>query len=186
MRWFHFEIGWLNLWVLTLVYFLTPYLISTGKRGKAGLKRQLVIPSMSKTECVFYMLVMLPRFVQYLYTIFVPLTANPILLSMGLALFVIGLVLILRQTWDYAAAPPNYLITTGVYQISRHPGYFGAALIYLGLGLAGGSGLIAAFAICFFIGYQWVATLEERFCKEHWPEEFAEYKRKVAKNFLFF
>lgn len=46
--------------------------------------------------------------------------------------------------------------------------------------------LIVAVAVYWFIGYQWTATLEERFCMEHWPDEFREYKRKVAKNFLFF
>jgi protein-S-isoprenylcysteine O-methyltransferase Ste14 len=43
-----------------------------------------------------------------------------------------------------------------------------------------------AYAVYWFIVYQWTATLEERFCMERWPEEFAAYKRKVAKNFLFF
>lgn len=186
MQWFHFEISWLNLWILTLVYFVTPYLISMGENGKTGWKRQLALPPMSKTERLFFMIIMLPTYALYLYTIFVPITSNWVLLSAGLALFAIGLGLILKQTWDYAAAPPDRLITNGVYQISRHPGYFGAALVYLGLGLAGGSWLIVLFAAYFFVGYQWIATLEERFCMAQWPQAFAAYKHKTAKNFLFF
>ena len=78
------------------------------------------------------------------------------------------------------------MITRGLYQISRNPGYFGATLVYLAMGIAGGSWLIVAVAIYWFIGYQWVATVEERFCLECWPDAFPEHKRKVAKNLLFF
>jgi hypothetical protein len=35
-------------------------------------------------------------------------------------------------------------------------------------------------------GYQWVATIEERFCMEQWPKAFLEYKKNVAKHFMFF
>jgi protein-S-isoprenylcysteine O-methyltransferase Ste14 len=54
------------------------------------------------------------------------------------------------------------------------------------MGIAGGSWLIVAVAIYWFVGYQWVATVEERSCEERWPDAFSEYKRQVAKNFLFF
>ena len=187
MGWFHFEIGWLNLWILALVYSATPCLISIGEKRKAGLKRQHVLPPMSKVErVVYYLLLMSPPFVMFFYTIFVPFTTNAALLGAGLVLFVIGQALSLKQVWDFTAALPDKLVTNGIFQISRNPGYFGSTLVYLGIGLAGGSWLIVAFAVYWFIVYQWVATLEERFCMERWPEEFAEYKRKVAKNFLFF
>ncbi len=187
MEWFHFQIGWLNVWILALVFNIAPGLISMGSRRKAGLKRQVVSPPMSKVErVVYYLLFMSPPFVMFFYTIFVPFTTNAALLGVGLALFVIGLVLYLKQVWDYATAPPDELITHGIFRISRNPGYFGQTLVYLGMGLAGGSWLIVAFTVYWFISYQWAATLEERFCAERWPDEFAEYKRKVAKNFLFF
>ena len=186
MQWLHFQIGWLNLWILTLVLYSAPILIGISKGEKAGLKRELVLPSMSSVERALYMLVVLPQVAMYLYTIFVPFTTNVALLGAGLVLFVIGLALTLKQAWDFAVAPPDKLVTNGIFRIARNPGYFGAMLAYLGMGLAGGSWLIVAVAVYWFIGYQWTATLEERFCMEHWPEEFAEYKRKVAKNFLFF
>jgi protein-S-isoprenylcysteine O-methyltransferase Ste14 len=129
---------------------------------------------------------MFPPFVVYFYAIFVPFTTNAALLCAGLVLFVIGLALLIKQMRDFATAPPDQLITHGTYQISRNPSYFGSTLIALGMGLAGGSWLIVAFAVYWFIVYQWAATLEERFCMARWPEELSEYKLKVAKNFLFF
>ena len=43
-----------------------------------------------------------------------------------------------------------------------------------------------AVAVYWFLGYQWVASVEERFCEERWPETFPEYKRRVTRNFLCF
>jgi len=186
MQWFHFQIGWLNLWILTLILNGGLFLISMGERGRAGIKRQWVLPPMSPVERAFYVLAMLPQMAMYLYTFFVPFTTSAALLGAGLVLFVIGLAMTLKQTWVFATAPPDQLITNGIFQISRNPGCFGQVLAYLGMGLVGGCWLIVAFTVYWFIACQWMGALEERFCAERWPEEFAEYKRKVARNFLFF
>ncbi len=188
MQWFHFQWGWLNLWILALIIFATPVLLNLirGEKGKVGLARATALPSMSKGERVAYMLAMAPQFLLPLYAIFVPFTTNGIWLSAGLILFIVGQALRLKGIWDYTTAPPNKLITHGVYQVSRNPGYFGATLVYLGMGIAGGSWLIVAVALYWFVGYQWIAGVEERSCAERWPDAFAEYKRQVAKNFIFF
>jgi protein-S-isoprenylcysteine O-methyltransferase Ste14 len=186
MQWYNLQFGWLNLWILTLILNGSLFLISIGERGRAGIKRQFMLPPMSSVERVFYVLAMIPQMVMYLYTFFVPFTTNMALLGAGLVLFVIGLAMTLKQTCDFAAAPSDKLITNGIYRISRNPGCFGQVLAYLGMGLTGGSWFIVTFAAYWFIACQWMGALEERFCMKSWPEEFAEYKRKVAKNFLFF
>ena len=60
MQWFHFEIGWFNLWILSLLIFITPVLlnIARGERGKIGLRRATELPPMSQAEHFPYMLVM--------------------------------------------------------------------------------------------------------------------------------
>ena len=188
MKWFHIEVGWLNLWILALIIFSTPVILNIirGDRGKIGLSRATNLPPMSRKERIVYMLVMAPQFLLPLYAIFVPFSQNTLLLTAGLSLFVFGQALRLKSIWDYTTAPPGKLIEEGVYKISRHPGYFGAALVYLGMGIAGGSWIIFTVALYWLIGYQWVATIEERFCMDQWPDAFAAYKMKVAKNFVFF
>jgi len=188
MKWFHFEIGWVNLWILALIIFSTPVLMNLlrGERGKSGLSRATNLPPMSAAERIGYMLVMSPQFVMPIYTVFVPFTSNPALLASGITIFVLGQSLRLKSIWDYSSAPSGELIQGGVYRISRNPGYFGAAIAYLGMGLAGSSWLIVAVALYWFVGYQWVTVLEERFCLKNWPDTFPEYKKRVAKNFWFF
>ena len=188
MKWFHFEIGWLNLWILALIIFSTPVILNIirGERGKTGLSRATNLPPMSKAERIVYMFVMAPQFLLPLYAIVVPFSEKSALLIAGLSLFAVGQAIRLKSIWDYTNAPPGKLIEQGVYRISRNPGYFGATLVYLGMGIAGGSWMIVTVALYWLIGYQWVATIEERFCMEQWPKEFAAYKKKVAKNFMFF
>lgn len=188
MQWFYFQLGWLNLWILALIIFATPVLLNLvrGKKGQGGLARATVLPPMSQKERAVYMLVMAPQFLLPIYAIFVPFTQNTVLLSVGLGLFAVGQIFRLKSIWDYTTVPTDELITQGVYQISRNPGYFGAAVLYLGMAIAGGSWFVMAVAVYWFIGYQWVASIEERFCEQRWPDVFSAYKRQVAKNFLFF
>lgn len=188
MQWFHFKVGWLNLWILALIIFATPVLLNLirGKKGKEGLARATMLPPMSPKERAVYMLMMAPQFLLPIYVVFVPFTRNAVLLSVGLGLFIAGQVYRLKSIWDYTTVPNDELISHGVYQISRNPGYFSATMVYLGMGIAGGSWFVVAVAAYWFIGYQWVASIEERFCEKRWPDVFSEYKRKVAKNFLFF
>ena len=97
---------------------------------------------------------MSPQFLLPLYAVFVPFTQNTTLLSAGLILFIIGQTLRLKSNWDYTTVTPGELIDHGVYRISRNPGYFGATLVYLGMGVVGGSWLLVAVALYWLIGYQ--------------------------------
>ena len=127
MQWFHFQFGWLNLWILACIIFATPVVLNfiRGKKGKAGLARATTLPSMSNGERIVYMLIMAPQFLLPLYAFFVPFTSNAILLGVGLVLFAAGQTVRLKSIWDYSTVPPGELITHGVYRISRNPGYFG-------------------------------------------------------------
>ena len=119
MQWFHFQIGWLNLWLLAVVVWITPLLLNLirGERGRSGLSRATELPAMSTTERVLYMLIMAPQFVMPFYAVFVPLIHNAALLAAGLVLFVIGQAWRIKSQWDYTSAPPGQLISHGVYRL---------------------------------------------------------------------
>ena len=90
------------------------------------------------------------------------------------------------STYMYQTTPQDKLITRGIYKISRNPDYFSAFLAYIGMGLMGLAWPILMLAIAHLILYQITTKYEERMCTKLWPDEFGEYKKKVAKNFLFF
>lgn len=188
MQWFHTTPGWFNLWILVLAMNLLPVLIFRLRRprNEAALQRAVTLPEMHGWERIAYWAVMIPYFSMFGYALFVPFSDEPILLLVGGILLVFAVGLRTKAMIDYAQTESGQLITQGVYQVSRNPGYFAAMLALLSLGILGESLLMIAVALYFFIGYQWVSTLEERFCAQHWPEAFPMYKRQVARNFLFF
>lgn len=92
----------------------------------------------------------------------------------------------LKASYDYRATPKDQLITKGIYKISHNPDYFSAFLMYMGMGLIGVAWPMLILAILHLLFYQITTKYEERMCVEIWGGEFKKYKKKVAKNFLFF
>ncbi len=188
MQVFHFAPGLLNVWIAVAVQIVAPTVVvaSYQRRNPDALRRAVTLPPMSSTERIGYWAVMIPYFSMYGYAILVPFTANTLLLMLGLIVFVVALLMRIRAFIDYAATPSDTLITRGIYAVSRNPGYLAAALALLGMGLMGGSWLMVSVALYFFVGYQWVSQLEERFCLARYPDTFPYYRARVARNFLVF
>lgn len=188
MQVFHFEPGLLNVWMAVAVLIVVPTLVvaSYRRRNPDALRRAVTLPPMSSTERIGYWSVMIPYFTMYGYAVVVPFTENVPLLLVGLVVFCVALILRIRAFIDYAATPSDTLITRGIYAVSRNPGYLAAALALFGMGLMGESWLMMGVALYFFVGYQWVSQLEERFCLAHYPDTFPDYRARVARNFLVF
>ena len=179
-----FEIGFLNLWICTVLLFALPML--SGLIIGSSLKRALTPPGLSTREKALGSIWLGLQLLLYIYSIFVPFVYEPIWFYPGLVIYILGIVMSLWGNYDYRTTPQDKLVTRGIYQISRNVDYFSAFLVYIGMGLMGASWPILVLAIVHFIVYQIYTKYEERMCAELWPEEFSEYKRKVAKNFLFF
>ena len=179
-----FSIGVFNLWICTALLFLLPGLISV--LTATGWKRALTLPETSGHErwIVFTWLGLQPLL--YIYTVFVPFAPGRIWFYPGLVIFVAGLIMGGFAAHAYQSTPRDVLVTKGVYRLSRNPDYFGAFVAYLGMGLLGAAWPILVLSLGHFVFYQKAVNYEERMCAVLWPREFAEYRSKVAKNFLFF
>jgi len=179
-----FRIGLLNLWICTVL--LWSLGISASFLFGGGIKRAVTLPQMSVKEKAIYSIWMGLQFLLYIYSIFVPFVFKSIWFYPGIVIYILGLIMSLRNTYDYSTTPRDKLVTKGIFQISRNPDYFSAFLAYIGMGLLGGAWPILMLALVHFLLYQITVKYEERMCAKLWPDEFPEYKRKVAKNFLFF
>ena len=179
-----FNIGLLNLWICTVLLWSLGILASSIFSG--GLKRAVTLPEMSAREKAVYSIWLGLQFLLYGYSIFVPFACKSIWFYPGLIIYILGLAMNLRGGYDYRTTPQDKLVTKGIFQISRNPDYFTAFLAYIGMGLLGGAWPILMLALVHFLLYQITVKYEERMCAKLWPDEFPEYKRKVAKNFLFF
>jgi protein-S-isoprenylcysteine O-methyltransferase Ste14 len=74
------------------------------------------------------------------------------------------------------------LVTTGVYRVSRNPGYLGMALVYAGIALATGSlwALVPLVPVLLLID-RGVIVREESFLERRFGEEYLRYKRRTRR-----
>jgi protein-S-isoprenylcysteine O-methyltransferase Ste14 len=111
-------------------------------------------------------------------------TANPWLLGIGLAIFLLGLALAvwarvyLGRNWGMPMsekADPE-LVTTGPYHAIRHPIYSGIILAMIGTTVA--VSLYWLIAVVLLGGYfLFSAVMEERYMAKRFPEGYPRYKR---------
>ena len=113
-----------------------------------------------------------------------PVTHNPWLQGIGLAIFLLGLALAiwarayLGRNWGMPMsekADPE-LVTTGPYSTIRHPIYSGIILAMIGTAVAVSLyWLIAAAVLGGYFLYS--AAMEERYMAGHFPEAYPRYKQ---------
>ena len=115
-----------------------------------------------------------------------PVTHNPWLQGIGLAIFLLGLALAiwarayLGRNWGMPMsekADPE-LVTTGPYSTIRHPIYSGIILAMIGTAVAvSWYWLIAVVLLGGYFVYS--ATREERYLTERFPEAYPRYKKST-------
>lgn len=73
------------------------------------------------------------------------------------------------------------LVTSGLYAYSRNPQYVFSVLAALGLGILSGSVWTLALTAALFVLYLLFALNEERWLKQNYGKEFAEYSRQAPR-----
>jgi protein-S-isoprenylcysteine O-methyltransferase Ste14 len=105
----------------------------------------------------------------------------------GLAVTVLGAVfaiwsrVTLGRNWSSApqVKERHELVVKGPYRIVRHPIYTGLILAVAGTGLAQDRGIWLFMVVLIFASYWLKIRVEERLMMETFPEEYAEYRRRV-------
>ncbi len=107
---------------------------------------------------------------------------RPALLGAGAIVALLGLLL---RAWSAAHLLKNrQLATSGPYAHTRNPLYLGSALMGLGFAVAGGSWILGAAFLAFFLAVYWpVIRREEQFLRQEFGETYARYAAAVP---LFF
>ena len=108
----------------------------------------------------------------------------------GLLPIIIGVLLNLRadrefKTWKTTVKPfekSNYLLTEGVFKISRNPMYLGMSAIILGISLLLGSlsPLLITIVLPILLDRIFICN-EENAMEETFGDQFLEYKKKVRR-----
>jgi protein-S-isoprenylcysteine O-methyltransferase Ste14 len=164
------------IWLLVQNY--GARLISKDFYQRAGLPPDM---KPSQTYKVISYISMPLWFLATAYSIFLPLKLGTPWFAIGLAFFLIGLIINTVATINFATTPMNEPVTGGAYRYSRHPIYVGLFLIYLGVSIASASWIFLLLTIILAVEVSLSVADEERYCLGKFSNIYREYMNRTPK-----
>ena len=142
-----FEIGIWNAWILVIpmliIFFFDMRVTSAGESGQSGDFR------LTTNEKRIINAFFVPLTLCLVYAVFLPLQLETAWLYSGLPIFSSGLVFTVAAILNFATSPRDKVITKGLYGISRNPMFFGAFLVFVGIGIASISWIYLTMALAY-------------------------------------
>lgn len=176
-----FEIGAWNAWIFMSVFILqmlAVLLLGRGAWGRSSLPSGI---KRSRWEKVNSFIGNSLWMLATVYSIFLPLKLGTAWFYVGLAVFLIGLIILVIATYNFATAPPEKPATRGVYTFSRHPLYISMITIYIGTGIASASWVFILVGLANILWVRTEAPLEERYCLERYNKDYKEYMGRTPR-----
>lgn len=177
------QFGLLNAWIpsfaLVLIQFL--YIMLYREGGKRAVdtswytakdKRYLTLSNVFQVALL-------------LVSLFAPLRIGSLLFVVGGIMFTFALAGFMAAFHAYASTPKDKLVTHGVYRLSRNPMYFFYEVGALAICIASTSLWLLLTTIPLILVTHGVILGEERYCMTFYGEEYARYKARIPRYFLF-
>jgi len=117
----------------------------------------------------------------FIYSIFLPLKLGTLWFFAGLPICFLALVMGLMFGISFATAPLGEPISKGIYANSRHPGYFGFFLLYVGIGIACASWVFLLCALVWIVSWHFGVVEEERSLLEKYGNSYREYMNRTPR-----
>jgi len=177
-----FQIGVWNAWL----FMIWPWVDMLAVRlvGLDVYRRASGLPSEMKTSRQYRVVSYASMVVDTMavaYSIFLPLKLGTIWFYAGLAIFLIGMVVLGVATVNFARTPMDVPVTRGIYHYSRHPLYLASLLIYFSVGIAAASWVFLLVFVVQSVSIRIAAIEEERFCLEKYGDAYREYIDKTPR-----
>jgi protein-S-isoprenylcysteine O-methyltransferase Ste14 len=177
-----FQIGVWNAWI----FMIWPWVDMLAVRlvGLDVYRRASGLPSEMKTSRQYRVVSYASMAVDTMavgYSIFLPLKLGTIWFYAGLAIFLIGLVVLTAATVNFATTPMDVPITKGIYHYSRHPMYLASLLIYFSVGITAASWVFLLVFVVQSVFIRIAAVGEERYCLEKYGDAYREYIDKTSR-----
>ena len=173
-----FEIGLWNAWILIIsliIFWIVGVKFLFSKRMS-----DYSPPSKTKEKILSNLLIIV-MFGSFIYSVFMPLKLGTIWASIGLIVYLIGLILIVITMINFARTSLDKPVTTGVYRYSRNPMFIGWFLIYFGIAFACISWIYVLINLLFIVVVNYSSPLEEAVTLKHYGKTYKEYIEKTPK-----
>lgn len=170
-----FEIGVWNAWLFMIIFplqwlavLVVPKYIAERTSHPADFKQDRRGKVMGRVTESFWI-------GATLYSIFLPLDIGTVWFYVGLAAFVIGMMILIFATLTVARTAADEPFTGGIYRFSRHPMYFSMILVYVGVSIAAASWLFLLITVVTFFLQRSQMMQEEGYCCEKVSHAYREY-----------
>ena len=179
------EFGLFNGWILIVLFFVAYgiMLILFPKDAVARLYDRSGQRKHHVLRRLFGVILVLLWFILVSLT---PLKTGDMVFVIGISIYSLGLIGFVIALVNFANAPVDQPITSGLYRISRHPQQLTVSVSFLGISIAIGSWLAFAFMILGVIGAHNKIIAEEEACLEQYGESYKNYMERIPRYFLFF
>jgi protein-S-isoprenylcysteine O-methyltransferase Ste14 len=171
----NFEIGIWNAWLFMIIYplqWLAVILVPKQVAERTSHAPKIIQSRTDKIMAFFTQGVWIGA---TLYSIFVPFRIWTPWLWVGLAFFIMGLLILIMATLAVAGTPAGKPFTSSVYRYSRHPMYLSMILVYLGVSIAAASWLFFLITIITFFLQRYQSIKEESFCLDKFGNVYQNY-----------
>jgi len=176
-----FEIGIWNAWIFMSSFLLQMLaILLLGKRvwARSSLPSDIKRSKLEKSAPLIGNSVWL---LATLYSIFLPLRLGTAWFYVGLPVFLVGIIILVVATTNFATAPAEKPATKGAYSFSRHPLYLSMFIIYIGTGIASASWVFILVGIANILWIRTEARVEERYCLERYNKDYRDYMNKTPR-----
>jgi len=173
-----FELGLWNAWI-----FIIPLIIFWISGVKFLFSKRMPEASSppGRKDKILTNLLVIIMFGSFIYSIFMPLKLGTIWFSIGLVVYIAGLVLITITMINFVTTPIDKPVTKGVYRFSRNPMFIGFFLVYAGIGIACVSWVYLLITALFIVLVSYVSPFEEAVTLKHYGKAYKEYMERTPK-----
>jgi protein-S-isoprenylcysteine O-methyltransferase Ste14 len=179
-----FEIGLWNAWILMVLMlaaaFVPLYIDNdTVEKRCEGEPAASELDKSARMAHVITHMVIMPF--ALLYSIFLPLKLGTAWLLAAVLIYLLGLAMVLMSAISFSTARLGEPMSRGVYAISRHPGYFGFFLCYVGIGIACASWVLLLCAAVWIVAWHYGVIEEERILLDRYGDAYSEYMSRTPR-----
>lgn len=175
----HLELAVLNAWIGCVPLLVNGALVSILRPAVA--KRMADMTGYTRSERLAAIVASLMPYPFMVLSIWTPFSRVLPLVAAGLLVYASGLVVLVSAGVVFYRTPLDRRITGGPYELSRHPIYVSASLMFIGLGVATQGVLLLGLAIVSLYPQHLMILAEERVCNERFGGEYDAYRRRVSR-----
>lgn len=149
--------------------------------NKDALNRAAFFAPLEGSEKAAYLFYQLSNTFIILYSAFLRIQTKPPLFFYALFIYVLGIIVLIISTIDFAQPDQSGINTNGIYKISRNPMYIGYFIYFSGCVLLTHSILLLISLLVFQISAHWIILSEERWCINKFGTDYIDYMNNVKR-----